>query len=183
MTPAQAFITELQLGHVFSPPSHFVPHSETTSIHHLARCCSWSSTLLERLVQLCNPVLSFDQRVLGISTRIQLFRCCLLRELQTLEHLRCWLCIHGNQLWKHRRNCSATMTHTYAVLRSKQTAERNHHVCADVLKVCYMQHRCYKQRGCSSGFEIVPSVVNVFVCRACGLQDYHITQHVFSHVL
>ena len=31
------------------------------------------------------------------------------------------------------------LTHTYIVLRQKQTAERNHHDCAEVLKVCYMQ--------------------------------------------
>ena len=32
------------------------------------------------------------------------------------------------------------MTHTCAVLRSKQTGWKNHDVCANVLKVYYMQH-------------------------------------------
>ena len=30
--------------------------------------------------------------------------------------------------------CPLLLTHTYAVLRSKQTVERNHHVCANVLE-------------------------------------------------
>ena len=34
------------------------------------------------------------------------------------------------------------LTHTYAVLRSNQTADRNHDVCANVLKLGYMQQSC-----------------------------------------
>ena len=39
------------------------------------------------LFAVCNPVLSFDQRVLGAFPRIQLFRRCQLQELQASEHL------------------------------------------------------------------------------------------------
>ena len=81
------------------------------------------------------PILSFDQRVLGASTRIQLFRRCLLAELQAVEHLRCLIRIHGSQQQHIRSPVETTTkllrypdTHTQKVfvLRSKRTAERNH---------------------------------------------------------
>ena len=70
-TPDQWLPRKLSSRPSFGPcfPSSvpFVKPSENTRNHNLPNCCTKSSSLL------CNPGLGFDQIVLGISTRNQLF--------------------------------------------------------------------------------------------------------------
>ena len=100
----------------------------------------------------CRPTfpalfLSFHKRVLGASTHSTVPS--LLVNLLLLKHLRCLFCIHGCQLSQHedtRRNNdeNAPLPHTCAVLRSKQTAERTHHVCAKCWKYVTCSNDCQK---------------------------------------
>ena len=105
-----SFHHETPIGQCLLAAVPLVRPPENTSIHHLSSCCAKSSALLECLVQLCNPGLGFDQRTLGASTRIQLFRRCLFQDLQSLEHLRCLFCIHGFQLSQDEESPEETTT-------------------------------------------------------------------------
>ena len=146
-----SFHHEAPVGPCLLAAVRFVQPPEYTSIHHLSSCCTRSSALLERLVQLCNPGLSFDRRTLGASTRIQLFRRCLFQDLQSLEHLRCLLCIHGFPLSQHEEPPKETTTKllryhdTYICcfcatkFWNKRLKEIIMSVRCEVLKACYMQ--------------------------------------------
>ena len=80
-------------------------------------CCA----LLDRLVQLCSPILSF-------APGIQLFCHCLFQDLHALEHVRCLMGPSKNTFHhkeKQRRSYPATTTHTYTCSARNQRLKKS----------------------------------------------------------